>query len=51
MQRQVRRVGVSGQRLGKHVPTATDKKATMTQQQRNGIYCGPRHGCCYAMAW
>jgi hypothetical protein len=38
---------VSGQRLGKHVPTATDTKATMVQQQRNGMFCCPCCGRCY----
>jgi hypothetical protein len=27
----------SRQRLGKHVPPATDTNATMVQQQRNGV--------------
>jgi hypothetical protein len=30
---------ISGQRLSKHVPAATDTKATVVQQQRNGVFC------------
>jgi hypothetical protein len=33
---------VSGERLGKHVPAATDTNATMVQQQKNRIFCGSR---------
>jgi hypothetical protein len=29
---------VSGQRLGNYVPAATETKATMVQQQRNGVF-------------
>jgi hypothetical protein len=29
---------VSGQRLGKHVPAATDTNATAVQQERNDVF-------------
>jgi hypothetical protein len=37
---------VSRQRLGKHVLAATDMKAIMAQQQRNGVFCVALCGRC-----
>jgi hypothetical protein len=33
---------VSGERLCKRVPAATDTSGTMVQQQRNGVFCVAR---------
>jgi hypothetical protein len=33
---------VPRQRLGKHVPAATDTNETMVQQYSNGVFCGPQ---------
>jgi hypothetical protein len=40
-------IAFSRQRLGKHVPAATDTKATILRKQRNGVFCDPRRDHCY----
>jgi hypothetical protein len=37
---------VSGQHFGKDIPAASDKNATVVQQQRNGVLYGSLRGCC-----
>jgi hypothetical protein len=30
------------QRISKHIPAATDNESDSDEQQRNGVFCGPR---------